>query len=146
MFFCKPSLSSAAPRCFEAKPWARGWTHEHFPWQYFLHLSAAALPPVLLSHERLNFLLCGRTELEALRAKAPRNTGGVDGRHGMSGWEGARAGRTQRLHYCRTHGRHPSAAAWPGKSSHSSCAVGDPCKIPRLGLLALPKHTPQPPS
>lgn len=74
--FHKAPHPSAAPRHLEAKPWARGGTPERFPRQYSLHLSAAALPPTLLSRERLNFLLRGRTALGALGAKAPRNTRG----------------------------------------------------------------------
>lgn len=69
------SFSSAAPRCFKAKLQTKGQTQEAFPQQYFLHLSAAALPPTLPSRECLNFLLRGRAVLSVLIAKATRKTG-----------------------------------------------------------------------
>lgn len=78
MFSISCPRPSAAAWCFEAKPWAAGRTQEHFvPWQSILHLSAAALPPALLSREGWNFLLCERTVHGALGAEALRNTRGV---------------------------------------------------------------------
>lgn len=101
---------------------------EHFSQQYFLSLSAAALSPPLLSCECLNFVLRGYTVLGALRVKVPRNTGGIGDCCGMVRQEGPGVAQTRRSRYCRTHGRHPRAATWLGKSS---CAIGDPCKIPK---------------